>query len=126
MKKVLITFALFTMLTGSAFAGPIDWMMSKLGYTPTVEIINQRQQAELERLKLQAQIAELQIQQKQIEAKATMRLYILLSVLTSVGLAIYWRNREGINRILAGIKIKAEKIFSKKGISARSGNEMSS
>ena len=124
MKKILITFALFAMLTGAAFAGPIDWMMSKLGYTPTVEIINQRQQAELERLKLQAQIAELQIQHKQTEAKAAMRLYILLCVLTSVGLAIYWRNREGINRILAGIKIKAEKIFSKKGIPARSGNEM--
>ena len=47
MKKILITFALFAMLT-SAFAGPIDWMMGKLGYTPTAEIINQRQQAELE------------------------------------------------------------------------------
>jgi len=126
MKKILITFALFAMLTGSAFAGPIDWTMSKLGYTPTAEIINQRQQAELERLKLQAQIAELQLQQKQIEAKATMRLYILLSVLTSVGLAIYWKNREVINRILAEIKNKSRKFFVKKGISARSGNEMAS
>jgi len=126
MKKILITFALFAMLTGSAFAGPIDWTMSKLGYTPTAEIINQRQQAELERLKLQAQIAELQLQQKQIEAKATMRLYILLSVLTSVGLAIYWKNREVINRVLSGIKIKAEKIFTRKEIPARSGNEISS
>ena len=125
MKKILITFALFAMLTGSAFAGPIDWMMSKLGYTPTVEIINQRQQAEIERLKLQAQIAELQLQQKQIEAKATMRLYILLSVLTSVGLAIYWKNREAISRILAEIKIRAKRVLGKKEIPARSGNEIS-
>ena len=73
------------------------------------------------RLKLQAQIAELQLQQKQIEAKATMRLYILLNVLTSLGLAIYWKNREVINRVLSGIKIKAEKIFTRKEIAARSG-----
>lgn len=124
MKKILITFALFAMLTGSAFAGPIDWMMSKLGYTPTVEIINQRQQAELERLKLQAQIAELQ--QRQVEAKATMRLYILFSVLTSLGLAIYWKNREVINRVLAEIKIRAKRVLGKKEIPARSGNEMPS
>jgi len=126
MKKILITFALFAMLTGSAFAGPIDWMMSKLGYTPTAEITNQRQQAELERLKLQAQIAELQLQQKQIEAKATMRLYILLSVLTSVVFGIYWKKREVINRLLAEIKNMSKKLFVKKGISARSGNEMAS
>ena len=125
MKKMLITFALFAMLTGSAFAGPIDWMMFKLGYTPTVEIINQRQHAELERLKLQAQIADLQLQQKQIEAKATMRLYMLLSVLTSVGLWIYWRNREATNRVLADLRYKFEKVFAKKRVSARSGNEIS-
>jgi hypothetical protein len=125
-KKILITFALFAMLTGSAFAGPIDWMMSKLGYTPTVEIINQRQQAELERLKLQAQIAELQLQQKQIEATARMRLYLLIIVLTSIGLGMYWRHCETVNSFLAGIKIRIEKAFAKREISARSGNEISS
>ena len=126
MKKMLITFALLTMLTGSAFAGPIDWMMFKLGYTPTAEIITQRQQAELERLKLQAQIADLQLQQKQIEAKAAMRLYMLLSVLTSVGLGIYWKNREKINCVLAEMKNKSVKLFVKKAISARTSNEMPS
>ena len=124
MKKILIPLALFTLLSGSAFAGPIDWMMSKFGYTPTAEIINQRQQAELERLKLQAQIAELQLQKKQIEATARMRLYLLIIVLTSVGLGIYWRHREIVNRVLAGIKIRAEKVFARKGIPARSGPEI--
>ena len=125
MKKILITLALFTLLSGSAFAGPIDWMMSKFGYTPTAEIINQRQQAELERLKLQAQIAELQLQKKQIEATARVRLYLLTIVLTSVVLGIYWKHREAVNRVLAGIKIRAEKIFARKGIPARSGTEIS-
>jgi len=124
MKKILITLTLFTLLSGSAFAGPIDWMMSKFGYTPTAEIVNQRQQAELERLKLQAQIAELQLQKKQIEATARLRLYLLIIVLTSVGLGIYWRHREAVNRVLAGIKIKAEKVFAKKTIPARSGTEI--
>ena len=124
MKKVLITLALFALLSGSAFAGPIDWMMSKFGFTPTAEIINQRQQAELERLKLQAKITELQLQKKQIEATARMRLYLLIIVLTSVGLGIYWKHREAVNRVLAGIKIRAEKVFARKGISARSGTEI--
>ena len=125
MKKILITLTLFAMLSGSAFAGPIDWMMSKFGYTPTAEIINQRQQAELERLKLQAKIAELQLQKKQIEATARMRLYLLISVLTSVGLGIYWKHRESINHVLAGMKNRVEKIFARKGIPARSGHEIS-
>ena len=100
-------------------------MMSQFGYTPTAEIINQRQQAELERLKLQAQIAELQLQKKQIEATARMRLYLLIIVLTSVGLGIYWKHRETVNGVLAGFKNRAERIFAKKGISARSGTEIS-
>ena len=125
MKKILITLALFTLLSGSAFAGPIDWMMSKFGYTPTAEIINQRQQAELERLKLQAQIAELQLQKKQIEETARLRLYLLIIILASIGLGMYWRHREVINRFLAGIKIRAEKVFAKKTIPARSGSEIS-
>ena len=124
MKKILITLALFTLLSGSAFAGPIDWMMSKFGYTPTAEIINQRQQAELERLKLQAQIAELQLQKKQIEATARLRLYLLIIVLSSVGLGIYWKHRQAINRVLAGIKIRIDKVLAKKGIPARSGSEI--
>ena len=125
MKKILIILTLFTLLSGSAFAGPIDWMMSKFGFTPTAEIINQRQQAELERLKLQAKITELQLQKKQIEATARMRLYLLIIVLTSIGLGIYWKHRETVNRVLVGIRIKTERIFSKKGISARSGSEIS-
>ena len=124
MKKILITLALIALLSGSAFAGPIDWMMSKFGYTPTAEIITQRQQAELERLKLQAQIAELQLQKKQIEETARLRLYLLIIVLASVGLGIYWRHREAVNRVLAGIKIRAEKILARKGIAARSGSEI--
>ena len=125
MKKILITLALFTLLSGSAFAGPIDWMMSKFGYTPTAEIITQRQQAELERLKLQAKIAELQLQKKQIEATARMRLYLLIIILTSVGLGLYWRHRESIKGVLAGIKIRFEKVFAKTGIAGRSGTEIS-
>ena len=124
MKKVLITLTFFAMLSGSPFAGHIDWMMSKFGYTPTAEIINQRQQAELERLKLQAKIAELQLQKKQIEATARLRLYLLIIVLTSVSLGVYWRHREAVNCVLAGIKIRAEKILAKKGIPARSGTEI--
>ena len=119
MKKILITLALVVILSGSAFAGPIDWMMNQFGYTPTTELLNQKQQAEIERLKLQAQIAEL-------EAKAKIRLYLLVSALFSAALAIYWGHPESISRVLSEIKIKAGKIFAKKEIPARSEKEIPS
>ena len=124
MKKVLIALALVALLSGSASAGPIDWMMRQFGYTPTAEIIKQRQKAEIENLKLKAQIAELQVLQKQIEATARMRLYFLISILSSVAFGLYWQQRENIKSVWAGIRKRGEKMFGKKEIPARSGNEM--
>ncbi len=49
MKKMITTLmiAVFVMVAGSAFAGPIDWAAEKLGYVPVQQLIaSQNQTAE--------------------------------------------------------------------------------